>query len=677
MHTHRLARWFARGVTLVGYAFVLLLSHAVALPTAAQAAQPIGTYSAPRVNGLYPGFFNSMALTSSDVPVIAYYESEHGDLKLATCTDAACTAPYITTLDSTGNVGLYPSIALTNSDIPVISYQDYTNGDVKLAVCNNTRCTNPTLVVVESDGTVGAHTSMALRADNTPVIAYNGPAAGRLKIALCDTILCAAPNRIVLDSAYSTGYYTDVEITSTDIPVVSYHDQNVHDLKLAVCADSACTSATTYTLESAGDVGLYTSLALKTNNAPVVSYYDLTNSNLNLAICPQLACTTPAYVVVDASGVVGSNTSIALTSANLPIVSYLDQTAGTVKLARCNNSSCDAPVYTTIDTVGITHTDTSLALTSAGTPFLSYYEYTNGYLKLYTGSTAIIDQGQPGSFATTAPANTATISETAPTLRWETVADAESYEYCIATVSADCTTWISVGTTPSATLSGLIDGTTYVWHVRAINGSGTTYANSNTQQIFTVQSLPGNFTKSAPSNLGTISTTAPTLAWTSSSAAASYEYCYATSAAACTTWKNAGNTRSAKITGLAHNTTYYWQVRAKNTAGTTAADTSALWRFTVRLSPAAFAKTAPAHNATNQKTALTLSWAASTNATSYEYCIAKTVATCTLWKSTGAARTATVSGLAKNTAYYWQVRAKNSAGATVSSTAHWKFTTSR
>jgi hypothetical protein len=105
------------------------------------------------------------------------------------------------------------------------------------------------------------------------------------------------------------------------------------------------------------------------------------------------------------------------------------------------------------------------------------------------------------------------------------------------------------------------------------------------------------------------------------------------------------------------------------------ADSATYGSFTVSLPPAAFAKSSPAPNATAQKTSVSLTWAASTRATSYEYCIALTTAACTTWKSTSTARTAAVTGLAKNKAYYWQVRAKNTAGTTISSSTFWKFTT--
>jgi hypothetical protein len=167
------------------------------------------------------------------------------------------------------------------------------------------------------------------------------------------------------------------------------------------------------------------------------------------------------------------------------------------------------------------------------------------------------------------------------------------------------------------------------------------------------------------------------LGWNAAVGATSYEYCIALSAAACTTWNSTGTATLHTVTDLVHGSTYYWQVRARNDVGTTLANSSALWQFTVALPPTSFAKTAPANNANNQKTSLVLSWAASTRATSYEYCVALTTATCTKWKSTGLARTATVSGLLKGKSYYWQVRAVNSGGSTSSASTFWKFTTAK
>ena len=60
-----------------------------------------------------------------------------------------------------------------------------------------------------------------------------------------------------------------------------------------------------------------------------------------------------------------------------------------------------------------------------------------------------------------------------------------------------------VGNPTSATQSALSTSATYYWHVRAVNGGGTTYANgvSGTYWNFsTVPPAPGSFARSAPSS---------------------------------------------------------------------------------------------------------------------------------------------------------------------------------
>jgi serine protease len=139
-------------------------------------------------------------------------------------------------------------------------------------------------------------------------------------------------------------------------------------------------------------------------------------------------------------------------------------------------------------------------------------------------------------------------------------------------------------------------------------------------------------------------------------------------------------TPSLTIGGLAPATTYYWKVWASNDNGTTPSDGDIFWRFTTPVSPSvAFEKIGPANGKTGASTtSVALDWGESLGATAYEYCVdATNDGACAAWTSVGASRTATLSGLAPLTTYYWQVRAT---GATEtygdgSSAAYWSFTT--
>ena len=293
----------------------------------------------------------------------------------------------------------------------------------------------------------------------------------------------------------------------------------------------------------------------------------------------------------------------------------------------------------------------------------------------------------PGAFAKSSPANGATAQPTSLTLTWGTSTGASSYEYCYDTSGDNaCSAWTNTGSTTSAVLNGLSENTTYYWHVKAINPSGTTYSNGSATAFWsftTGYNPPGAFTKTSPANGATAQPTSLTLSWGASSGAASYEYCYDTSGDnACSAWTANGNSTSASLSGLSSATTYYWHVRAINAGGSTYAGGSAtaFWSFTTASTapPGAFSKTSPASGSMGITTSAVLSWGASSAATSYEFCVDKVDnSTCdTSWVSAGSNLSASPSGLLSGSVYYWQVRAVNTGGTTLADAGTWwSFTT--
>ena len=327
---------------------------------------------------------------------------------------------------------------------------------------------------------------------------------------------------------------------------------------------------------------------------------------------------------------------------------------------------------------------------SASTTYYWHVRAVNGTGTLYsnlspTAYWSFTTGPLPGAFSKSSPANGAANQPTSLTLSWGTSTNATQYQYCYDTTNDNaCSSWVSTGTSTSASLSGLAFGTTYYWQVRALNSIGTTYANGASTAFwnFTTGSPPAAFYKSSPANGATNQQPSLTLSWGTATGASSYEYCYDTSNdGACSAWTSVGASTSVGISGLAYGTTYYWHVRAINSFGTTYSNGSAMafWAFTTGSPPAAFSKTSPANGAAGQLLSLTLSWAASSGATSYDYCIDTTNdGACSMWVNTGTATSASISSLAASTTYYWQVRALNSIGTTYAngaSTAFWSFTT--
>ena len=96
---------------------------------------------------------------------------------------------------------------------------------------------------------------------------------------------------------------------------------------------------------------------------------------------------------------------------------------------------------------------------------------------------------------------------------------------------------------------------------------------------------PANFSKASPTNGAGVAPTGQSLQWNSSVGAIDYEYCFDTidnnscdASWTGTYWLGTYDTNVA-LQNLPPNTTFYWQVRANNTTGTTYADNGTWWSF--------------------------------------------------------------------------------------------------
>jgi serine protease len=104
-----------------------------------------------------------------------------------------------------------------------------------------------------------------------------------------------------------------------------------------------------------------------------------------------------------------------------------------------------------------------------------------------TTTTTTVPGGRPGAFVKVSPSNGATRLRSV-TLTWSSSTGATVYEVCFdRTLDGACNgTWTAISGTSAGT-SGLRKSTTYEWQVRAVNGSGTTVADSGTWYRFTTR----------------------------------------------------------------------------------------------------------------------------------------------------------------------------------------------
>ncbi len=262
-----------------------------------------------------------------------------------------------------------------------------------------------------------------------------------------------------------------------------------------------------------------------------------------------------------------------------------------------------------------------------------------------------------------APANGATGVSATTVLNWSASSGATSYDVYFGTASSPPLVTNTAGTVYSTGV--LSAGTLYYWQVVAKNAGGS---NGSATWSFTTQvAAPPAPVLNAPVNGATGVSATTVLNWSASSGAASYDVYFGTAASPPLVTNTAGTTYSPGA--LSAGTLYYWRVVAKNAGGS---NTSGTWSFTTQVAPPpGSVLSAPANGASGVSATPTLSWIASSGASSYDVYFG-TASSPPLVTNT-AATTYSPGTLSAGTLYYWRVVANNAGGSNTSAT--WSFTT--
>ena len=185
---------------------------------------------------------------------------------------------------------------------------------------------------------------------------------------------------------------------------------------------------------------------------------------------------------------------------------------------------------------------------------------------------------------------------------------------------------------------------------------------------------------SSPADGATGVSTSPTLSWNASSGATSYRVQVSTSSSFATTVYDQSGiaSTSTNVSGLAGSTVYYWRANATNAGGTSGFSTVFSFTTAAGSPPPAPTLVSPLNGSTNVSRTPTLTWNASSGATSYRVQVStsSTFGTTVFDQSGVTSTSVTLPQLGSRVDYYWHVNATNANGTSAYS-ATWNFRTRR
>ncbi|MFN7161311.1 MAG: LamG-like jellyroll fold domain-containing protein [Candidatus Gracilibacteria bacterium] len=206
----------------------------------------IATCATATVNtsGLSQGAFPVMRVGTDNLTRIAYYNHNIGGrVYYAVCNNVDCTSASNTQVETIGT-SYYNSLALDSSNIARIAYWDPNSNDLRFVQCTNSTCSANVATAVDTVGNVGAMTNMTLGSDGFARIAYLSDTPNfDLKYMQCTTISCSTSQvTSLVDTQGVVGFYPSIAMGLDDFARISYYDYSTHDLKFAQCGNFACDS---------------------------------------------------------------------------------------------------------------------------------------------------------------------------------------------------------------------------------------------------------------------------------------------------------------------------------------------------------------------------------------------------------------------------------------------------
>jgi V8-like Glu-specific endopeptidase len=274
------------------------------------------------------------------------------------------------------------------------------------------------------------------------------------------------------------------------------------------------------------------------------------------------------------------------------------------------------------------------------------------------------------------PKNAQHLTDTTPTLRWQSAAYGALYEVEVDEVGGDFSTpvFTTSGTARYIAVTPDLPGGDYQWRARANTGTG--WSVWTPAWTFTV--TPATTAAPAlisPTNYATLDTTTPDFSWNAVPNGVTYQLQIATNGSFKTPVQDMtlpAGVLTYTADPLADGGRYYWRVRAINAEGVAGA-WSAKWQFTLNqlVKPVLLA---PVSGTQTTDTTPDLSWYPVTDAVGYEIQLDTDRRFGTPDQTLNTASTTITPAALADGKYYWRVRAVNGFGVTGLWSAVWNVT---
>jgi Collagen triple helix repeat (20 copies) len=135
------------------------------------------------------GDWSSLAIGTDGLGLVSYFDRDTGSLKVAHCSDVLCSSATTNPID-TGDLGGFTSLTIGSDGLGLITYQaPQTNeGPLKVAHCSNVACSTATVATLDQTGNLFG-TAVTLGVDGLPLVAYHNDVTG-VKAIHCSNDFC-------------------------------------------------------------------------------------------------------------------------------------------------------------------------------------------------------------------------------------------------------------------------------------------------------------------------------------------------------------------------------------------------------------------------------------------------------------------------------------------------------